>query len=617
MARISDLLQGFDGRNPFRDRKSSSFGDSRIASEFSPTSKFWSLLNEQHEVLLGTRGSGKTVLLRMLSYSCLKLFAATAGNPEAIRIVEQKQFIGFYIPMHLEFSAALPDDKHNAELSRKVFSFYFNCLAATSLLDQVQILIEDCSETKTERLKRQVAIIEHLTKWWFPDDEKTFRDVGELREGIHHVFQTCEWDQIGVKSETRQLARPVLRPILNVLNGIASILGLNPDLTRWLACIDEAEFLNASHIEAINSFLRDEKRPLVVKMATLPFSHTSRGTLYPRIEAEGDDFSYNWIDMEWDSDDFVDVTNHICRVRLSNIPMKNEATWKTFVTSGTLADFVGRVAPNDEQIDYFRSEIKWSSAEWEEESVLGKIVSQLGDQRKRSFAAMNRSTKDSRQTILKRYRPIYFMREMKREQSKGNRSVGWFAGAETIRRIADGNPRIFIQVMNILLEASRTEKLTPKNQHRKLHDFCSRRNENAQGLPEHGVVIKALFDSIASQLALRVHGKCMLDSGCHFTVSDSLLCDKVIHDSLKVAIAYSYLRILDLGNVQFTGLTSLTDFRLGYSYAIEHWLPYRKGEPICIRSKEHLLDLENQNAPTTKKEADQLLQQLRIQFDDK
>src|SRR4030042_6962133 len=104
MSGLSYKLNGYKGGNPFQESQARTYGDEKIVGEFFPTSFFWSLFNEQHEILLGTRGSGKTILLKMLTYSCLRRF----NHPQARDYVAKKSFLGFYVPLHLEFIASLP-----------------------------------------------------------------------------------------------------------------------------------------------------------------------------------------------------------------------------------------------------------------------------------------------------------------------------------------------------------------------------------------------------------------------------------------------------------------------------------------------------------------------------
>lgn len=85
-----------------------------------------------------------------------------------------------------------------------------------------------------------------------------------------------------------------MSPIVNILPRLTSDLGFDPQNTNWIACIDEAEFLSEPFIRCINTFLRSEKRPLVIKMATLPSKHSTRETLVSGVSIEpgGNDFNY-------------------------------------------------------------------------------------------------------------------------------------------------------------------------------------------------------------------------------------------------------------------------------------------------------------------------------------
>ena len=60
MKRVADEVKGYTQQNPFSDSQARNFSDAKLISEFCPVSNYWSLFNDQHEVLLGTRGSGKT-----------------------------------------------------------------------------------------------------------------------------------------------------------------------------------------------------------------------------------------------------------------------------------------------------------------------------------------------------------------------------------------------------------------------------------------------------------------------------------------------------------------------------------------------------------------------------
>lgn len=89
MKRIADLVKGSGAQNPFTDSQARNFSDTKLINEFCPISNYWSLFNDQHEVLLGTRGSGKTFLLKMMRYSMLKRIE----DPQAQILAQKKNIL--------------------------------------------------------------------------------------------------------------------------------------------------------------------------------------------------------------------------------------------------------------------------------------------------------------------------------------------------------------------------------------------------------------------------------------------------------------------------------------------------------------------------------------------
>ena len=114
MKRVADRVwKCYTQQNPFSDSQPRNFSDTKMCNEFCPISNYWSLFNDQHEILLGTRGSGKTFLLKMMRYSMLKRI----DNPMAKDIAQKKSFLALYVPMYLEFVTHLtrfdaPEEEH-------------------------------------------------------------------------------------------------------------------------------------------------------------------------------------------------------------------------------------------------------------------------------------------------------------------------------------------------------------------------------------------------------------------------------------------------------------------------------------------------------------------------
>jgi len=205
---------------------------------------------------------------------------------------------------------------------------------------------------------------------------------------------------------------------------------------------------------------------------------------------------------------------------------------------------------------------------------------------------------------------------MKKENSKGNRTVGWFAGAVTIRHVADGNPRRFIQIMNDMVEHARKTDLTPKEQHRILTDYCARTHSASEGLPEYGTMTKALVEGIGKALEARVHGPHMVNGGCEFILGSGLLQVDLTRKALELGAAYSL--IMFDPQMLCQGLKERGEARLSYLYAVMHWLPMRRGDAFVVGSKQRqdILDLKSadkESALITSRQAKGIVDQLMLE----
>jgi hypothetical protein len=592
MKRASDKILGYTGANPFRESQARSGSAAEIVSEFFPTSTFWSLFNHQHEILLGTRGSGKTYLLRMMSYSLLRKFEHATAREH----VKNASFIGFYVPLHLEFLASLAG-KHCADDNRLgYFQFAFNCAAAKALLTEVKSLLKDRFSDSTERLLAEARIIRLCSSIWFPTlkngDTTT---ISDLQFAIESIYATTPfWSDDDVQSVPIPLGRNILAPIVSILPKLSEAFNLDPDRTQWVALIDEAEFVSAPFLKCINTFLRSEKRPLVVKIATLPFKHSTRETISNdvTIEPRGNDFAYVLVDLPWDSIDFRGLADHICAKRLARSQCPADTD---------LEAFLGKVGENDDLVDYFKLEMGEEAAS--REALLKGILAALSEVRQHNFQDIRDELSKVDRPYKNRFAPVYFARIMRLENKRGGRVAAWFAGAKTVRRISDGNPRRFIQIMSDLFEKARDEKLTPKAQHRIISDFCERYLEDVEGYPECGPLLRGLVDSVGQLLSSRIHGPHMVDGGCNFKIDSRLLGLRVFRETVEFGIAYSIF-LADSETVQGK-LDETSDLRLSFVFAVSYWLPMRKGDPVILRSKHTSLPgVEPDSKANTKKSRD-------------
>ncbi len=563
--RFSDKIKGYTGENPFSANQARTFADRKVYKEFYPISLFWSLFNDQHEVLLGSRGSGKTFLLRMMRYSMLKQI----NHPKAKQLVKNKDYISLYVPLRLEFVVQLRYANLSEYYQMIRFQEGFNCLLSASLINEIEALLEEISDYN-ERISKQITIAQKLEVLWFGQST----GICELRELLYRVNQyyySIDWKQIPNENSTSLFHKQICYPLMAARDLLAKEMNLINDPT-WIVCIDEAEFLNTNMQKCINTFFRSDSNRIALKIATLPFYHITLGTLDgDHSVSEGNDFCYRIVDLKVDGSDFVELTNALCKHRLKEHFSSEEIC-------NTVEEFVG-VIGNDFEIDYYREEVGEENAT--KEVILSKIIESFNTKRKNNADQYS----EPRKSLYDRFAPDFYAREMKKLSGVGNHTPGWYAGARIIREVSQGNPRLFIQIMNVLFEKARSNKLTPKIQHREIYKFANSICKSTKSLEKYGPDAYNYLDQVATKLSSIVHGEYLVAGGNTFTVSyqNDIEFEKAIK-WIQLSVAHS--RIIVDDESKRSGITKNTRMILCNAYCISYWIPMRSESVISIKLQE-------------------------------
>jgi len=575
MTRKADFILRYDGQNPFGDSQPRNYADTKILNEFYPTSCFWSLFNDQHEVLLGTRGSGKTYLLKAMRRSMLKRIR----DSKAEEIINNNEFIALYVPMHLEVISEFEKLDLRPDRLRSIFQFFFNCLLAEAIVQELEdILNEEEDELKVFQLGGKLS--RQLDFAWFSGDNTYGKgsNLKQLAQKIRNLYYSFDLASGDINKIPSVFKRQICTSLIVAKAIIAEALEFKEEPT-WIICVDEAEFLSDIQQQCINSVFRSDSNRIALKVATLPFYHRTLETLIPGIKVcAGNDFNYRFVDMKHDSDDFKNLTNQLCSHRL-----KTRLTSKQLDVD-SLEDFLGKIG-NDDLIDYYRAEVGEENAT--REVIESKIIASFSADRREG----SRSYTNTRKTIYDKFTTIFFVREMYKISRTGHSKPGWYAGATTIRKVSQGNPRLFIQLMNALFEKARKTKLTPKAQHEVVLKFCEDLCKATKGLDYDAY---NCLDAISRYIMDKVHRKeQMVSIGSAFSLSSKYQVefDRVTY-WLQEAIAHSRLIVSE--DALINGLQNNTKFTLSNAYAAYYWIPMRTDSasriPIKVLYSNNLVD---------------------------
>jgi hypothetical protein len=285
----------------------------------------------------------------------------------------------------------------------------------------------------------------------------------------------------------------------------------------------------------------------------------------------GQDFKYTIVDMNCESSDFINVTNSLIQSRFHSENIDNIEKLEDFIeTVGT-----------DNYIDYYSKE--FNRQRLPRKCLEENIFSQLSVASKAHN--QNKTVSEIRKTVFDKLAPIFYLREMFKITS-GRTIAGWYAGAAMIRRISQGNPRIFIRIMDKLYNEAKGKRLplTVKKQSKVIIDFAASFCKETETLERTGHEAKKHLEYISQYIHEQVHKKELGQSGVSFKLTDITGCNK--NKWIERSIAFSRLMIDD--NSLKTQITTDSMFQLANVYAVQYWLPMRvHASPLKINLKKN------------------------------
>lgn len=549
--RYADKLLRTSYQNPFSDIQARLFSDKKITSEFVPTSIFWTLFNNQHEVIIGTRGSGKTILMRMMRYSMLK----SINHKRAKELVESKEFFALYVPMRYEFIESISSQNLSSDQQEAWFCFAFNCLIADSLIVELKSLLSEYPIE--EQLDYEFRLTRMMSYMWGIDNYLSKSDLNELRTAVRKIYNMHSPKQPLPESIPPVFSRSLCSSLAAVNIEISEILHFSKQPT-WIICVDEADFLKPIQMNCIRKVMRSESEHIAIKIADLPYYHDMTCPHGQNINATiGNDYKLTLVKIS--EKEFINLTNMLCKTRLQPYFGEDEQI--------TLETFVGAIG-NDDYLDYFKAEFPKASTE---ENIRNGILSTISEGRRKTAS----HTTDERvisQSIFKKLAPIYYLREMYKRAQRGNTKPGWFAGAKMIRRISNGNPRLFLRIMDAIFNKAQSSKLTPKIQSETLYDFAEKYCRETESLEGFGPEVAAKLRIIAEKLKATTHNDKLKESGTTFRFVDSEFEDQI--KWVETAVVNCRLLVDEISLLN--GLSNNSVFEISNVYAIYYWLPMRR-----------------------------------------
>lgn len=449
------------GRNPanaFEIYNAKNLSSKQLIETFVPTQTFWRMLSSQNQVIYGSRGSGKTAMIRMLAHQHLakwrKHYEATAAPTP--------RFIGTVISTGLEWTGGLKHKQWQTDEEKELaFRWRLNVASIFSFLEVIASCFETYLDDPADRAEKLAAYIEEVAADW-----RIGTKISSI-EGLRRALRRTEYaglvsiNRLRCVSSTERkawfggqaLAIDLFAPLKHGYSLLSEALELDSNVT-WVICIDEAEFLEPFHHRILNSHLRAAEGNVFFKIATQPYRHYTLATNIGASLDVGHDFEY--VNLDADESLREKATNEIetLGTKFARKIFERRALASGLIVS---SDRPGgskiQGPPAIEDLLGFSPVFDVQDDDWSKNSRNLKLLQRFASPVTISRAEHLKGRKNFNAQIARKLRVALNLRASL-YQLKGHKKSEIYCGARITMRCSDGNPRRMIRIFNEMIQVN-------------------------------------------------------------------------------------------------------------------------------------------------------------------
>ncbi|ENO3041042.1 hypothetical protein ACTT3R_003407 [Enterobacter ludwigii] len=453
----------------FENSNARGLNTNQLAKEFIWTESFEALFTSQNQVILGSRGSGKTALVKMLAHENLSKLGEF--YPKAKDLIGSRNFIATYVPLRVEWVNSLNNYESKKE---EYFIWSLNLSLCANLLDTIRSCIDCYIEDEIEQLFVERKICLDISDVWFSNDNLKLNNLNDIRNELERVeFKknlAFNKEAMGVtlSDEESRIGEAFHTTLFKPFEFASRIIKRKLSLqesNRWIVCIDEAEFLTKNHHQTLNTFMRSAS-DLVFKITTMPYRHHTLDTDVAANINIGHDLEYVYIDKlgtshlnQQNSDKIIQEFAEKLFVNRLKYHHKNDITLEQLVGKSVLTQSTPDIAEN---------------------TYVMKLIEKHcnADTINRANTLFLNDINKFDDAIIRKLRGLLLLRE-EYNNKLGNSSSTLYSGVAIVSRCSDGNPRRLFRLFNHLLGnlKDQSKKIPDASQSERIKSYSYRELE--------------------------------------------------------------------------------------------------------------------------------------------
>ncbi|MHB1954377.1 MAG: ORC-CDC6 family AAA ATPase [Sulfobacillus sp.] len=303
-----------------------------VTDYFAVPSFYDRLLTAKTTILVGGRGTGKTMLLEAMALE----YRSVGAHADALKgQIDGDGFIGCYVKMDTYEVASFEGKGVSDEGWQKLFGHYFNLKTSLKMLQSMMILVKHRIVSDTTVRTICAKAFRQLTA-----DHKlrSINDyIGLLEENLEDLLVYVN------NPGNKHLAAPIMTNNGSLLFEVCRLSHrVTGEERGWFLLIDEYENLSASQQIVINTLMKANKPSCVFKVSMRPEGWWSKSTLRSS-EVLGEPADYDLVNLETDftEPEYDQLLQDVFRKRLEKLGIANESYLK-------VQTFLGKHSAEDE-----------------------------------------------------------------------------------------------------------------------------------------------------------------------------------------------------------------------------------------------------------------------------
>lgn len=482
-----------EGSSIFEHSNARYLNSTQLADEFIWTYSFDRLLSNKNNIVLGSRGSGKTALVKMLSHEYLSKHHGSKSK----EIIRTNAFIGTYVPLKIEWVKTLEKDND-------YFIWSLNLSSCSRLISTIRSLAKVNIHDEIQQIICERNIAHKISEKWFSKTLSKFSDIEQELENIEFLKHlSINKKKLGIDLDKAELVNgiafslPLFEPFIQAVKIASRELTISDDST-WIVCIDEAEFLTEEQQIILNSQMRSYKE-LVFKITTMPYKHHSLKTDSSVPLDIGHDFEYLYVDnlglesfsSEKKKRELFAFAESLLQGRLRSAGYSEKITLNDIFGESDLLD-------NPKETIGYERFIKLAR-----ENFDSRTIERLNEYIETDNKELLNSSIINKTSGLLLFREAY-------KSFKGNTAPSIFSGSSLVAKCSDGNPRRLLRLFNFLISDKLREKsasqlkITSNEQGRRLREYSSIELENLN-IEKNGTQAFDIISSIGRYIKEQTH----------------------------------------------------------------------------------------------------------------